>query len=77
MNKIIGALWKREKNGMEYLSGILSDLRGNINVAVFPNTYKTEEYQPDYNIVISFDNEKKEKQRKKEISRENDDEPTF
>ena len=56
MNRIIGVLWKKEKNGMDYYSGVLKDLRGDIRVAVFPNTYKEKENQPDMNIVLSFTN---------------------
>lgn len=59
MNKIIGALWKREKDGKEYLSGVISDFRGDINIAVFPNTYKNQDNHPDFNIVISFGADKK------------------
>ncbi len=47
MNRIVGALWKREKDGREYYSGILKDLHGDINIAVFPNTYKQAQNQPD------------------------------
>ena len=54
MNKIIGALWLREKNGKKYFSGVLNDLHGNINIAVFPNNKKQAENQPDFNIIISF-----------------------
>jgi len=56
MNKIIGVLWKREKNGKEYYSGVLNDLRGKINIAIFPNTFKQADNQPDMNIVISWSN---------------------
>ena len=61
---IIGVLWKKEKAGMEYYSGVLSDFRGNINIAVFPNTRKEADNQPDMNIVISWDNpgEKKDEE---------------
>jgi hypothetical protein len=54
MNKVIVALWKKEKDGMEYLSGVINDLRGDINIAIFPNTYKTAENQPDFNITVSL-----------------------
>ncbi|MCX6155267.1 MAG: hypothetical protein NT007_14020 [Candidatus Kapabacteria bacterium] len=53
MNKIIGALWKRDKDGLEYLSGVLSDIRGEFNIAVFPNNFKNADNQPDYNIIIN------------------------
>ena len=54
MNKIIGVLWKKEKDDMEYFSGVINDLRGDINIAVFPNNLKTTENQPDFNIIISL-----------------------
>ena len=60
MNKIIGALWQKEKDGMTYFSGVLQDFRGDINIAVFPNNKKQAENQPDMNIVISFNAPKKE-----------------
>lgn len=57
MNQIIGVLWKKEKDGMHYFSGVLNDLRGKINIAVFPNNKKEAENQPDMNIVISWGQE--------------------
>ena len=60
MNRIVGALWRREKDGMEYFSGVLRDLHGDINIAVFPNDYKDKQNQPDMNIVISFGNNQKD-----------------
>ena len=57
MNQIIGVLWQKEKDGKEYYSGVLNDLRGKINIAVFPNTFKQAENQPDMNIVISWGRE--------------------
>ena len=62
MNQIIGVLWKKEKDGLDYYSGVLQDLRGQINIAVFPNNFKEADNQPDMNIVISWDKEKKEKE---------------
>ena len=72
MNKIIGALWKREKDGKEYFSGVLNDLRGKINIAVFPNTFKENDNQPDMNIVISWYNpdEKKTEDSNKESAQQ-------
>ena len=61
MNKIIGVLWKREKDGKEYYSGVLNDLRGKINIAVFANTFKENDNQPDMNIVISWYNPEEKK----------------
>ncbi|MFH1052741.1 MAG: hypothetical protein V1779_17615 [bacterium] len=66
MNQIIGALWKREKDGKEYYSGVIRDLHGDINIAAFPNNRKTEENQPDFNIVVSWGYEKNGK--KEEVS---------
>lgn len=74
MNKIVGVLWKKEKNGNSYLSGVVNDLRGQINIAVFPNNKKQAENQPDYNIVISF-GERKKKNSKNETPEEDDEIP--
>jgi uncharacterized protein (DUF736 family) len=69
MNQIIGVLWKREKDGKEYYSGVLNDLRGKINIAVFPNNRKEADNQPDMNIVISWVNPG---DKKEEITTESD-----
>lgn len=53
-SRIVGALWERSKDGKTYYSGVLKDLHGDINIAVFPNTYKERDNQPDFNIVLSF-----------------------
>lgn len=66
MYKIVGALWKREKDGKEYFSGVIQDIRGDINIAAFPNNKKQTANQPDLNIVISF-GEKTKKEKPAEI----------
>ena len=53
MNKYIGALWLKEANGKSYFSGVLKDLRGDINIVIFPNDRKEQPNQPDYNILLS------------------------
>ena len=67
MSKKIGALWIREKDGRKYMSGVLNDLAGDINIAVFKNDRKEKENQPDYNIVIS---ERPQENKSKEINKE-------
>lgn len=53
-NRKIGALWSRKtKEGQEYFSGVISDLRGDIQIVVFRNDRKENENQPDYNILLS------------------------
>lgn len=53
-NRKIGALWsKTTKQGQDYFSGMISDLRGEIQIAVFKNDNKQNENQPDYNILLS------------------------
>jgi len=53
-NRKIGALWsKKTKEGQDYYSGVISDLRGEIQIAVFRNDKKETENQPDYNILLS------------------------
>lgn len=69
MNKIIGALWKKEKDGNVYYSGVLNDLRGEVNIAVFPNNKKQAENQPDMNIVISFDRPIKDEPKEEKPSK--------
>ena len=80
MYKIIGVLWKKEKDGREYYSGVINDLRGQINIAVFPNDRKQAENQPDMNIIISFGEDKKSEKTKESQSKsesETDDEIPF
>ena len=49
----IGALWsKKTSEGKEYFSGVISDLRGEIQIVVFRNDKKSDN-QPDYNILLS------------------------
>lgn len=51
----IGALWVRKsKTGMTYMSGVIKDMHGEIQIAVFKNEKKQAgTKQPDYNIVLS------------------------
>ena len=59
----IGALWaKQTTDGRKFLTGVISDLRGDINIAVFKNDRKERENQPDYNIVRSEQREQKKTQ---------------
>ena len=54
MSRKIGALWIRKtKEGMQYFSGVLNDLSGDIRIAAFRNDRKEKENQPDFNIVLS------------------------
>ncbi len=54
MSRKIGALWlKQSQDGRQFLSGVLQDLGGDINIAVFKNDKKEADKQPDYNIVLS------------------------
>lgn len=54
MSRKIGALWLKTANdGRKFFSGVLQDLTGDINIAVFKNDRKEKENQPDYNIVLS------------------------
>ena len=53
-NRKIGALWsKKSSEGKEYLTGVISDLRGEIQIVVFRNDKKENENQPDYDILLS------------------------
>ena len=54
MTTNIGALWKKEKNGKQFLSGTIEAFGQKIKVCVFKNDKKEKETQPDYRIV-SFD----------------------
>ena len=52
-NRKIGALWsKKTGDGKEYFTGVISDLRGEIQIVVFRNDKKNEN-QPDYDILLS------------------------
>jgi len=54
VNRKIGALWsKKTAEGKEYFTGVISDLRGEIQIVVFRNDKKENENQPDYNILLS------------------------
>jgi uncharacterized protein (DUF736 family) len=49
----IGALWsKKTTEGKEFFSGVITDLRGDIQIVVFKNEKKTDN-QPDYDILLS------------------------
>jgi len=55
-NKEILALWKRKskKNGQDYFYGIIDlGIGGSSNVAIFPNTRKKKENQPDFRGILS------------------------
>ena len=55
----IGALWsKKTEQGKEYFTGVISDLRGDIQIVVFQNEKKSEN-QPDYDILLSESREEK------------------
>ena len=50
----MGALWiKQKQDGTKFMSGVLQDLGGDINIAVFKNDKKEQPNHPDYNIVLS------------------------
>jgi uncharacterized protein (DUF736 family) len=55
----IGALWsKKTEEGKEYYSGVITDLRGDIQIVVFQNENKTDN-QLDYDILLSEVKEEK------------------
>ena len=48
----IGALWGKETaDGKEYYTGVIADLRGDIQIAVCTNNKKTDN-QPGYDILL-------------------------
>ncbi|MFQ5801415.1 MAG: hypothetical protein ACE5JQ_00790 [Candidatus Methylomirabilales bacterium] len=54
MARKIGALWLRtSQDGQTFLSGVISDIHGEIPITVFRNDRKGNENHPDYNIVLS------------------------
>ena len=72
MSNRIGALWVRkikngERAGETYLSGVMSDLRGDFPIVAFKNKKKEKENQPDYIIMTS---EPQEKQEKKSVAQD-------
>ena len=59
-NRKIGALWsKKTSEGKEYFTGVISDLRGEIQIVVFRNDKKENPNQPDYDILLSEPKEEK------------------
>jgi len=57
----IGALWSRKTSeGREYFTGVISDLRGDIQIVVFRNDKKQSDSQPDYDILLSEPREQEE-----------------
>jgi uncharacterized protein (DUF736 family) len=53
-NRKIGALWsKKTEDGKEYFTGVISDIRGDIQIVVFQNDKKQNDKQPDHNILLS------------------------
>ena len=59
----IGALWKRKtQDGKVFLSGVLQDITGDIQIAVFANDRKEKDNQPDFNIVRSEQKEERKQQ---------------
>lgn len=44
----LGALWKNEKDGNQYLSGTF----GNAVIFVFKNKWKKKDTDPDYKIMV-------------------------
>ena len=72
MSNRIGALWVRkikngERAGETYLSGVMSDLRGDFPIVAFKNKKKEKENQPDYIIMTS---EPQEKQERKSVAQD-------
>lgn len=62
-SQTIGALWrKKSKSGIDYMSGVLHDLSGDINIAIFINDKKDKPNQPDFRIVRSDDKEERKQQ---------------
>jgi hypothetical protein len=53
----ISGLWKNTKDGKTFLSGSL----GGFKVLVFPNDYKKEAGDPDFNLFFAPKEEKEKK----------------
>lgn len=50
-----GAFWKRKsQNGKEYYSGHVTINKEKTYLVMFPNTRKTRDNQPDFDIKISL-----------------------
>ena len=57
----IGALWKRKSgDGKSFLSGVIEFPGINIPVAIFPNENKKADNHPDFKVVWSKPQEKKQ-----------------
>ena len=48
---------QKTTDGKEYYSGVITDLRGDIQIVIFKNDKKTDN-QPDYDILLSEPKEK-------------------
>lgn len=69
MSKTIGALWKpvKKSDNGPVLYGTIELIAGfPQQVAIFPNTKKTKENQPDLNIVLNESKEDSKKTQPKE-----------
>lgn len=53
MEKSIGALWKKQGNKGEYMTGNIEIDGGEFKIVVFANGFKDKETQPDYRIYKS------------------------
>ena len=74
MNGIrVCGLWKNvDKNGNEYFSGNIGDIR----VMIFPNRFKETEKQPDY--IMRFSERQYQKQQSEPTDEgDSDDKPAF
>ena len=51
----LGALWKKkDKNGKTYLTGSINIFpHGQVNVAIFENSYKQNDNHPDYKLYYT------------------------
>ncbi len=57
-NQKIGAIWvKKSKKGQTYMSGVLDDLTGPIQIVIFKNGNKEKKTHPDYLVYRSGEKE--------------------
>lgn len=68
----IGALWIKRKNNNVFMSGELEIDGEKIRILVFKNTYKEQDNQPDYNIMLPRDESRRDSRRNDDY---NDDIP--
>lgn len=65
----LGALWKKDKDGNQFLSGSM----GSANVFVFKNKWKKNDKDPDYKIFVGRRSRAKQEKSESQDSSQSDE----